>query len=176
MHQYVIAHTKLPPSPVILWIELDGKPKWLPLSFGYHDVMRTAPQVHPHGHCAHGYKDHRDNTFAHIGTSSWTGLHTSLSVSSHTFASSTVSSCLAGRFLFVSVALLTYHLQIHFHFFSVHVCVNCPWWTNCTFFCRLLSWRWSFCLTLPTRWLGLRQSVWRESKTSLRYVSLCLCD
>ena len=26
-------YTKLPPSPVILWIELDGKPKWLPMEF-----------------------------------------------------------------------------------------------------------------------------------------------
>ena len=31
------------PSPVILWIELGGKPKWLPSNFGHHDVMRTAP-------------------------------------------------------------------------------------------------------------------------------------
>ena len=38
---YVIVHTILPPSPVILWIELAGKPKCLPLNFGYHDVMRT---------------------------------------------------------------------------------------------------------------------------------------
>ena len=30
-------------SPVILWISLGGKPKWLPLKFGYHDVMRTSP-------------------------------------------------------------------------------------------------------------------------------------
>ena len=41
--EYIIGHTKWPPSPVILWIELDGKPKWLPLNFGYHDVMRTCP-------------------------------------------------------------------------------------------------------------------------------------
>ena len=40
---YVIVHTNLPPSPVILWIELGGKPKWLPLKCGYHDVMRTTP-------------------------------------------------------------------------------------------------------------------------------------
>ena len=39
--RHVIVHTNLPPSPVILWIELGGKPKWLPLNFGYHDVMRT---------------------------------------------------------------------------------------------------------------------------------------
>ena len=26
-----------------LWIELGGKQKWLPLNFGYNDVMRTAP-------------------------------------------------------------------------------------------------------------------------------------
>ena len=38
---YIIVYTILPPSPVVLWIELDGKPKWLPLNFGYHDVMRT---------------------------------------------------------------------------------------------------------------------------------------
>ena len=35
----VIVHTKLPPSPVTLWIELGGSPKWLPLNFGYHDAM-----------------------------------------------------------------------------------------------------------------------------------------
>ena len=34
-----IAHTKLPPSPVILWIELRGKPKWLPLNFGYQSTQ-----------------------------------------------------------------------------------------------------------------------------------------
>ena len=27
----------------ILWISLGGKPKWLLLKFGYHDVMRTSP-------------------------------------------------------------------------------------------------------------------------------------
>ena len=27
--------------PIILCIELGGKPKWLPLNFGYHDVMHT---------------------------------------------------------------------------------------------------------------------------------------
>ena len=41
--QYVIVHTILGGSPVILWISLGGKPKWLPLKFGYHDVMRTIP-------------------------------------------------------------------------------------------------------------------------------------
>ena len=30
-------------SPVILWISPGGKPKWLPLKLGYHDVMRTSP-------------------------------------------------------------------------------------------------------------------------------------
>ena len=30
-------------SRVILWIELGGKPKWLPLNSGYHDVMCTIP-------------------------------------------------------------------------------------------------------------------------------------
>ena len=34
-------HTKSPPSPVILWMELGGKPKWLPLKFRQHDVMHT---------------------------------------------------------------------------------------------------------------------------------------
>ena len=43
--QYVIVHTILPPSPVILWKELGGKPKWLPLKFGYHDVMHTNPII-----------------------------------------------------------------------------------------------------------------------------------
>ena len=41
--EYVIVHTKLPPSPVILWRELAGKPKWLLLNFGYHDKMHTGP-------------------------------------------------------------------------------------------------------------------------------------
>ena len=33
------------PANIILdlWVELVGKPKWLPLNSGYHDVMRTAP-------------------------------------------------------------------------------------------------------------------------------------
>ena len=30
-------------QPVILWILLGGKLKWLPLNFGFNDVMRTAP-------------------------------------------------------------------------------------------------------------------------------------
>ena len=30
-------------QPVILWILLGGRPKWLPLNFGFNDVMRTAP-------------------------------------------------------------------------------------------------------------------------------------
>ena len=30
-------------QPVILWIPLGGKPKWLPLNFGFNDEMRTAP-------------------------------------------------------------------------------------------------------------------------------------
>ena len=34
---------KFPPSSVILWVELGGKPKWLPFNFGYHDVMQTGP-------------------------------------------------------------------------------------------------------------------------------------
>ena len=38
-------HTILPPSPVILWIKLGGKPKWLPLNSEYHDVMCTSPIV-----------------------------------------------------------------------------------------------------------------------------------
>ena len=41
--EYVIVHTILVGSPVILYISLGGKPKWLPLKFGYHDVMRTSP-------------------------------------------------------------------------------------------------------------------------------------
>ena len=41
--RYVIVHTILPPNPVILWREPDGKPTWLPLNFGYHDVMCTLP-------------------------------------------------------------------------------------------------------------------------------------
>ena len=30
-------------QPLKLWIELGGKPKWLSLKCGYHDVMRTGP-------------------------------------------------------------------------------------------------------------------------------------
>ena len=30
-------------QPVIVWILLCGKPQWLPLNFGYPDVIRTAP-------------------------------------------------------------------------------------------------------------------------------------
>ena len=41
----VKVHSKFPPSLVILWIELGGKPKWLPLNFGYHGVMRTGPNT-----------------------------------------------------------------------------------------------------------------------------------
>ena len=41
--EYVIVHTIWGGSPVILWISLGGKPKWLPLKFGYYDVMRTRP-------------------------------------------------------------------------------------------------------------------------------------
>ena len=39
--EYVIVHTFLATQPVILWIELGSKPKWLPLNTGYRDVMRT---------------------------------------------------------------------------------------------------------------------------------------
>ena len=39
----LIVHTILGGSPVILWISLGGKSKWLPLKFGYHDEMRTSP-------------------------------------------------------------------------------------------------------------------------------------
>ena len=46
--EYVIVHTTLPPSPVILWINLGGRPKWLPLKFWYLDLMRTSSlQVRP---------------------------------------------------------------------------------------------------------------------------------
>ena len=35
--------------PVILWTDLGGKPKWLPLNFGYHDIMRRqAPLCNNH--------------------------------------------------------------------------------------------------------------------------------
>ena len=34
---------KIATQPVILWIELYGKPKWLPFSFGCYGVMHTAP-------------------------------------------------------------------------------------------------------------------------------------
>ena len=49
MAPVLISHSShvLGGSPVILWISLGGKPKWLPLKFGYHDVMRTSPFKHP---------------------------------------------------------------------------------------------------------------------------------
>ena len=40
--EFVIVHMILGGSSVILWISLGGKPKWLLLKFGYHDVMRTS--------------------------------------------------------------------------------------------------------------------------------------
>ena len=43
LRTFVIVHTILPPTAVILWIELGGWLKWLPLNFGYNDVMHTAP-------------------------------------------------------------------------------------------------------------------------------------
>ena len=36
----------MPPSPVILWIELGGKSKWLPLNFRCHGVVRTTSIVY----------------------------------------------------------------------------------------------------------------------------------
>ena len=38
--EYVIVHTILGGSPVILWISLGGKPKWLPLKFGYYNAHK----------------------------------------------------------------------------------------------------------------------------------------
>ena len=43
--KYAKIHTSLPPSPVIPWIELGGKPKWLPINSGYGDVMHMAHYV-----------------------------------------------------------------------------------------------------------------------------------
>ena len=40
---YIIFHTKWPPSPVILWVKLGGKPRWLPLNFLYNDVIYPPP-------------------------------------------------------------------------------------------------------------------------------------
>ena len=42
---YVKFHTFLPPSPVIVWVELDDKSKWLPSDSGYNDVMRQANNI-----------------------------------------------------------------------------------------------------------------------------------
>ena len=39
----VIVHTVSPPSPVILWIALGGKPKWFLLNSGYHEVSAHKP-------------------------------------------------------------------------------------------------------------------------------------
>ena len=49
--EYVIVHTIWGGSPVILWISLGGKPKWLPLKFGYHDVMRTCTSPEQQSSC-----------------------------------------------------------------------------------------------------------------------------
>ena len=43
---HVIVHTILGGSPVILWISLGGRPKWLPLKFEYLDVTCTSPIRH----------------------------------------------------------------------------------------------------------------------------------
>ena len=40
---YVKVNGKIATQPVILWILLAGKLKWLPLNFGFNDRMRTAP-------------------------------------------------------------------------------------------------------------------------------------
>ena len=43
---YAIVHTNLPrANPVILWIKLGGKPKWLPLNFSCHDFLHTMNTV-----------------------------------------------------------------------------------------------------------------------------------
>ena len=42
---YIIVHTIVPSSPVILSTELGGKPKWLPLNIGFHDIVRTAHKL-----------------------------------------------------------------------------------------------------------------------------------
>ena len=42
-------------QPVILWTLLGGKPKWLPLNFGFNNVMRTAP--------IYIYKKHTGSTY-----------------------------------------------------------------------------------------------------------------
>ena len=48
--EHVMVHTIFGGSPVmiILWISLGGKPKWNPLKFGYHDVMRNSPVEFPY--------------------------------------------------------------------------------------------------------------------------------
>ena len=40
-------------QPIILWILLGGKPKWLPLNFGFNDVMHTAPIATTTSHVCH---------------------------------------------------------------------------------------------------------------------------
>ena len=42
---YVMVHTISPPRPVILWIELGGTVKCLPLNFGYHDTMTQCARL-----------------------------------------------------------------------------------------------------------------------------------
>ena len=40
--EYVIFHTIVRHGQNILWVDLGGKPKWLPLNSGYHDRMSTS--------------------------------------------------------------------------------------------------------------------------------------
>ena len=42
-----LVHTKWPPSPVILCVELGGKPKWLPWNFTNLNNVRTFPFIWP---------------------------------------------------------------------------------------------------------------------------------
>ena len=51
-HTSKIVYGKLSPQPVMLWIPLGGKPKWLPLNFGFNDVTAHGPHYNEviHGH------------------------------------------------------------------------------------------------------------------------------
>ena len=47
-------------QPVILWILLGGKPKWLPLNFRFNDVIHTAPILFFPFFSVEGEKDNKE--------------------------------------------------------------------------------------------------------------------
>ena len=62
-------------QPVILWILLGGKPKWLPLNFGFNDVMRTDLIVPVLIHHASHEIATQASVFVHSWVGSQSGFH-----------------------------------------------------------------------------------------------------